>query len=174
MAILLLHTKAIQIKKNSESDIIIYKSNLESKSNQFRGKFNAINLEKTNVINLSLIDPVSTRGVDYLNALVSQYNEDAIKDRNQIAEFTKKFINKRLKIITEELGGVEGQAEVFKKNRNLTSVDADADVSLNSAIDYNKSVLGIETDLKVSEFMLNEINNTKQYDLIATNILSFN
>ena len=153
-------------------DIIVTKSGLEGKSNSFRAKLAVYALEKTNVINLAITDEVPNRGVDFLNALVEQYNEDAVSDRNQVAEFTKEFINNRLDIITKELGGVEGQAEQFKKEKGIVSLESDAGLSIGGAVDYNKSILLLDTDMKVRDFLLEEIRKTKKDELFPTNVVA--
>lgn len=87
------------------SDILIVKSSVEAKANALRASLGVMSQEKTNIVNLSFTDLTQERGLDYLNGLIEQYNEDAVRDRNQVAEFTKEFINRRLEIITKELGG---------------------------------------------------------------------
>ena len=158
--------------KNELPTISIVKSSLESTANDFRGSLTISLVDKTNVINLSNTDPIPQRGLDFLDEVVNQYNLDAIRDRNQIANFTKDFIDLRLQIITKELGGVEQQQEIFKKTRNLTSLEADSELSLAQATDYDRSILNIETELKVSEFMLNQISKMKPNELIPANIMS--
>lgn len=158
--------------KNELPTISIVKSSLESTANDFRGSLTISLVDKTNVINLSNIDPIPQRGLDFLDEVVNQYNLDAIRERNQVANFTKDFIDLRLQIITKELGGVEQQQEIFKKTRNLTSLEADSELSLAQATDYDRSILNIETELKVSEFMLNQISKMKPNELIPANIMS--
>ncbi len=158
--------------KNELPTISIVKSSLESIANDFRGSLTISLVDKTNVINLSNTDPIPQRGLDFLDEVVNQYNLDAIRERNQVANFTKDFIDLRLQIITKELGGVEQQQEIFKKTRNLTSLEADSELSLAQATDYDRSILNIETELKVSEFMLNQISKMKPNELIPANIMS--
>jgi tyrosine-protein kinase Etk/Wzc len=160
--------------KNGPVVINIVKFPLESKATAFRSSLTIILIDKTNVINLSNSDQIPQRGFDFLDELINQYNLDAIKERNQVANFTKDFIDQRLQIITKELGGVEEEQETFKKTRNLTSLEADSELSLAQATDYDRSVLNVETELKVSEFMLNQISKIKSNELIPANILSSN
>ncbi len=57
-----------------------------------------------------------------LNELVSVYNNDAIIDKNQTFEYTKNFIDDRLRIIKEELSDVEKDVEDFKQKNRLTNL----------------------------------------------------
>ena len=56
----------------------------------------------------------TVRAEDVLNTLINIYNEETIKDKNQIAINTENFINERLIKITKELDDVETQIETFK------------------------------------------------------------
>jgi len=121
---------------------------------------------------LSINDEISERGVDFLNVLVKQYNEDAITDRNLVANNTKDFIDQRLEIISKELDDVESEAENYKKQNRLTDLQGDAEINLSKAEDYDKSLIAIETQLKVGQFMLSEVERVKQFELIPTDIIN--
>ena len=54
---------------------------------------------KSTVINLSIKDVGVRRAEDILNTLISVYNENWVKDKNQIAISTSMFINDRLGVI---------------------------------------------------------------------------
>src|SRR5690606_6882641 len=69
--------------------------------------------KKTNIVKLSLSDPIMEKGIDYVNAIIEQYNADAIEDKNSIARKTSQFVESRLSLITEELDSVEKGAESF-------------------------------------------------------------
>ena len=45
---------------------------------------------------------------------MNQYNSDAIKDKNIEALATANFIDERLKVITEELGGIENKKKTLR------------------------------------------------------------
>ena len=113
----------IKFIKKSEA-IIVIKTSLKNLASNYSSKLIITNVDKTNVLNLSINDAVSKKGIDFLDELVNQFNLDATKDRNQVAENTSKFIKDRLEIITKELGGVEDNAEFYKKNNDLTDNEA--------------------------------------------------
>ncbi|MBC8882971.1 hypothetical protein H9X57_04950 [Flavobacterium piscinae] len=115
-----------------DNDIFVIKSRLTSRANDYSNRVQIVNQNKTNVIQLSIVDNVEQKGIDYLNMLIQKYNEDAVADRNQIAKSTEKFINERLEIITNELEGVEKNAETFKRENRLTNLEEDASLNLSS------------------------------------------
>lgn len=71
--------------------------------------------EESSILTLSLKDFSAARAEDMLNMLITVYNEEAVKDKNQVAVNTANFINERLIIIGQELGDVESNLESFKR-----------------------------------------------------------
>ena len=65
-----------------------------------------MNNEKASVIDLSFKDNSTQRAEDILSMLISVYNENWVKDKNQIAVSTSMFINERLGVIEQELGDI--------------------------------------------------------------------
>lgn len=63
--------------------------------------------EEASILTLALKDSSPARAEDVLNTLITVYNEEAIKEKNQVAVNTANFINERLIIIERELGNVE-------------------------------------------------------------------
>ncbi len=63
--------------------------------------------DEASILTLSLKDSSPARAEDVLNMLITVYNEEALNDKNQVAVNTADFINERLIIISNELGGVE-------------------------------------------------------------------
>ena len=105
--------------------------------------------KNTSVIELSLIDPVQAKAEDFLNALVKNYNQDAISDKKYVAENTSKFIEQRLIIINDELKGVESDVESFKKENKVTDIVSEAGLFLENATEFEKKEIETETQLKV-------------------------
>src|SRR5690606_24968818 len=88
--------------------IIVKFNNPESVVSYYR---NILQINQTNknssVINLSLKEAVPSKSQDFIDNLISQYNKDAIDDKNLIAKNTSLFIEDRLIIISKELDSVE-------------------------------------------------------------------
>lgn len=72
------------------------------------------NDEKSNIITLSFQDVSTQRAEDVLNTLIAVYNENWVRDKNQIAVSTSMFINERLGVIEGELGNVDDDISSFR------------------------------------------------------------
>lgn len=116
----------------------------------FKAKLNvAVVGKNTSVIELSLVDPVSSKAEDFLNTLVESYNTDAIQDKKFVAENTSKFIEERLRIIANELKGVEKDVENFKKENHVTDIVSEAGLFLENASAFERKKLKWKHKLKL-------------------------
>lgn len=105
------------------------------------------------------------RVADILNMLVVKYNQDAIREKNRVAVQTADFINERLQIIEEELGGVESNLAHFKSSNNLMDVSEAASNYLNDSRELVSQIADVETRLALVRYLRNYIldaNNSFQ------------
>lgn len=146
---------------------------VETMTTYYRGALGISPVGKnTSVIELSVVDQNSQRAADFLNTLVEIYNDDAIEDKNLVAEKTSQFISTRLGLITDELTDVEKDVEGFKKQNNLTDIPTEATMFLENASEYEKKQIETEIQLNVVASMRQFLNSSGPGDLIPSNLLS--
>lgn len=90
----------------------------------------------SSILNMRLSDVSPVRAEDILNTLISLYNEQNILDKNQASINTTNFINERLQIIEEELGGVESQIEAYQISNNMIDLGSEAGISQSDRQQY--------------------------------------
>lgn len=93
------------------------------------------------LMELSLTGAVPKRSEDILNEISKQYIIDGVKDKNEEAQNTQDFINDRLAIITDDLSGIEGQKENFKKSNQITNLEVQAGSAVSKADENTKIIL---------------------------------
>lgn len=126
--------------------------------------------EESSILTLALKDNSSERAEDMLNMLVNVYNEEAIKDKNQVAVNTADFINERLIIISQELGDVESDLESFKRENRMVDISSTADMYMGESQKYNSSALELETQLRLAQYIKEYLTDPrKETDLIPSN-----
>ena len=76
----------------------------------------------TTIAKVSLRNTVRRRGVDFINRLVSFYNQDANDEKNEVAQKTAEFIEERIGIINGELGTTESELAAFKQRSGLNRI----------------------------------------------------
>ena len=107
---------------------------------------------------------------DVLNTLITVYNEEAIKEKNQVAVNTANFINERLIIIERELGNVESNLESFKQRNQIVDIASSAGMYMTESQKYNADAMELETQLRLANFIKDYLTDPgKETDLIPSN-----
>ncbi|MDN3723952.1 polysaccharide biosynthesis tyrosine autokinase [Aequorivita sp. SDUM287046] len=151
--------------------ILVSYSSVERVALDFQSRVNILNTDaKSNVVELSIQTQNKAKGQDFLNELIQQYNKDAVQDRNEIARKTSEFIESRLQIITRELDSVETNKEDFKSTNRLTDIQAEAQITLENASEFNKRQLDVATQLELSNTMIDYMKTSSANELLPANI----
>lgn len=126
--------------------------------------------DESSILKLSLKDNSPVRAEDVLNMLVTVYNEEAIKDKNQVAVNTANFINERLIIISQELGDVESDLESFKRDNQVVDISSSANMYMSESQKYGAENLALETQLRLAQYIKTYLTDPKKdMDLIPAN-----
>jgi len=127
-------------------------------------------ISNSNVVAITMQATVPEKAEDFINELIFQYNKDAISDQNQVAQKTANFIDSRLEIITRELDSVEKGKENFKSSNRLTNIEAEAQLILNNASEFNKRQFDVATQLELANTMIDYMETSSSNDLLPANI----
>lgn len=151
--------------------IRVQKLPVESMVNYYKGALGIQQEEEeSSILTLELKDGSAARAEDILNTLINVYNEKAIKDKNQVAVNTADFINERLIIIENELGGVESELESFKRRNQIVDIASSAGMYMSESQKYNTDALELETQLRLANFIKDYLTDpAKETDLIPSN-----
>ena len=126
--------------------------------------------EKSTVINLSFKDVCIQRAEDVLNTVIAVYNENWIKDKNQIAVSTSAFISDRLGVIEQELGNVDENISSYKSEHLLPDVQAAASMYMAQSSETNAQILALNTQLSMARYIRNYLtNSTSKNQLLPAN-----
>lgn len=122
------------------------------------------------ILTLVMRDGNAQRLADILNTLVIKYNEEAIREKNRVAVNTAKFIEERLLIIEEELGGVEGNLARFQRSNQLMDVDEAALNYLTESRTFNNEIVEIETRMSLASHLRDYILESEtDFQMIPAN-----
>lgn len=126
--------------------------------------------EEASILTLALKNSSPARAEDVLNTLITVYNEEAIKEKNQVAVNTANFINERLIIIERELGNVESNLESFKQRNQIVDIASSAGMYMTESQKYNADAMELETQLRLANFIKDYLTDpSKETDLIPSN-----
>lgn len=142
--------KSISVSKNTKEAVATrYRTAMKS----------SVANKMSSIINISLNDIVAKRAEDIINTLIDVYNEDAVNDKQQIAEATADFIDVRLAIISKELGAVDSDIKTFKTRNSMVDIQAETEKNLTVSTKLQADVLSVESQLEMSKFIKEYLND---------------
>ncbi|MBC9929410.1 GumC family protein [Chitinophaga qingshengii] len=111
------------------------------------------------VIAITYKDALARRSADFLNALLDEYNDYTLSDKNKAGIKTIHFLNARIDSLKEELGLLEKTEEEFKVQRGITDIDASSDLALEQIKDADIKLNEANLQLAVMDQVEQYINN---------------
>lgn len=153
------------------SNIFFYYKNFENTVNHYQQELKVDLLDKDGtIITLSVNFENKNKAKDFLNSLVRQYNIYAVSDKNIESQKTKDFIDKRIQLISKELGDVESQKEGYKSSNNIVDLPTEARINLQLKEQSKAQLLEIGTQLELHKFLKNSLDKKDTGDVLPLNI----
>lgn len=138
-------------------------------SDMYRSRILVEPIDETRIVNISIREHVVNKGIAIVNNLIDQYNADAVEDKNLVHLNTIEFLNERIELLTTELSGIEKTAEQFKtKNRMVDQSGASS--FLNSSSANESDLIRANTQLKLVEYMLDDLGKSGINETLPINI----
>ena len=162
---------AYSVEEPFEGVIHVGKSGVQAAATGYSKKLSVeLSDNKATIISLSFDDVCPQRAEDVLNTLIAVYNEDWIKDKNQIAVSTSMFIDERLAVIERELGSVDEDISAYKSENLLPDVQAAASMYMTQSSETSARILELSTQLAMTRYVRNYlVSNTSENQLLPAN-----
>ncbi|MCR4824643.1 MAG: polysaccharide biosynthesis tyrosine autokinase [Bacteroidales bacterium] len=112
---------------------------------------------RSDVITLTIQDINIQRAEDILNTLIAVYNENWIKDKNQLANSTSMFIDDRLSVIERELADVDSDISSYKSEQLVPDVGAAAAMYMNQNTALDAQQQALTNQLSMARYIRNYI-----------------
>ena len=159
------------LNKNKANQYTIKISSREKVITRFRNaiKVSPVN-KKSSVLSLSLTYPLRKKAEDILNELVSQYNLDAIADKNQVSKKTSDFIQERLQKVSKELASLDDDANEYKSKQGFTGVSKEAELILESVKQNDFKLTGLRTQREIVNWVQEYLNKNSNNDQIIPSL----
>ena len=126
--------------------------------------------KNTTVIDLGINDVNTRRAEEILQMVINVYNENWIKDKNQITTSTNEFIAERLRVIEEELGDVDKSITRYQSENMVPDVGAAATMEMQLSAEAGKHIMELNNQLSIARHLQTEIRNAGPRSLIPANV----
>lgn len=125
--------------------------------------------DKSSIISISITRPSINEADDILNAIIQVYNERWIKDKNQIAVSTSRFIDERLGVIEKELGNVDSDISSYKAEHQMPDVSAAASMYMSQSAEAQSIIADLSNQISVADMIRRELNSESVKETLPTN-----
>lgn len=155
---------------DDELSIYVKRSNLMSAVSSNKGKLKVSKNDKDNdIIDLTYSDVSIQRAEDFLNMLIAVYNENWIKDKNQIAVSTSQFIGERLAVIESDLGNVDSDISSYKSANLVPDVAAASQMAMTTANQASVQISDLTNKLYMAQYVRDHIKKAGNTQLLPAN-----
>ena len=126
--------------------------------------------KNTTIINLLYRDVNTQRAEDVLQMIINCYNENWIKDKNQITIATNEFIAERLNVIEQELGSVDRTITSYRSTHRLPDAGAVAQMDMQLSAEATKHLMELNNQLSIARFLQSDIRGASPGTLLPANV----
>ena len=126
--------------------------------------------DKSNIVDISLKDPIKAKAINIVNALIKVYNENAIADKQFIADRTSKFIDDRITAIYGNLSNVDQDALDFQKSKGVVDIPVQTNINLNAGVANQQELAAARNQLNMAASMSNLVESQNGYEVLPANL----
>lgn len=143
---------------------------VKAMANALSERINAVlGNEKSSIIDISITCPSIDEADDILETLIQVYNERWIRDKNQIAVSTSRFISERLGVIEKELGNVDSDISSYKSEHLLPDVGAATSMYMAQSSEAQAAVVDLSNQISVAEMVRSQLSGDSFDQPLPTN-----
>ncbi len=151
--------------------IYITRTSPQAAASYCRGRVSVdLDDKNTTVIDLNYRDVNIQRAEDVLMMIINCYNENWIKDKNQITISTNEFIAERLNVIEQELGSVDKTITSYRSTHRLPDAGAVAQMDMQISAEASKHLMELNNQLSIARFLQSDIRSASPGTLLPANV----
>ena len=160
-----------EYKGTFDFPVLVTRAGFQAATRGCRSRLNAaLNGKNTTVIDLTYRDVNTQRAEDVLRMIINVYNENWIKDKNQISISTNEFIAERLNIIEQELGSVDKTITSYRSAHRLPDFASAAQMDMQMSAEAGKQLMDLNNQLSIARYLQSDIRSAGNGALLPANV----
>ena len=145
-------------KPNDEDQYSIEISGKDHVVNHYRQNLSVSATNKlVSIIDVKLTEILPIKGEVIVKKLIENYLKASIADKNRIADSTIAFIDQNLKLVSQQLTGIEKEIETFRIKNHLTDIKEQSRLLLENASQFEKEQMSAQVQLAMTNSLLSFI-----------------
>jgi capsular exopolysaccharide synthesis family protein len=129
---------------------------------------------QSTIVEISMLDEVPQKGVDFLNTLVSTYLQHDINEKNRTADNTSVFIDTQLEIISTDLKDIESDRERFMSEKGIVDLSAESKIVLETARNIDSELAKNSARKTLIRYLKAYVADNKKLSELAPSSLDMN
>lgn len=126
--------------------------------------------DKSTIINLKFTALSPEYAETVLSTIVDVYNEQWIRNKNEMTANTSRFIEERLSLLEYDLGNVDDSISNFKARNKITDLDRVSDIYLQQQSASDAQILSLTNQRAMASYILGILKDKdSQHQLLPTN-----
>ncbi|OXA86332.1 GumC family protein [Flavobacterium hydatis] len=124
----------------------------------------------SDIISLVLKNSDGEHAQVILNNLIKVFEEDGIKDNQQVSRRTIDFVDNRFVYLKQELDAIEISKKDYKTSNNLSFIQEDAGVSIKIKSDKEQALFDVESQLLLVKLLQDNLFKQASFELLPADI----
>ena len=107
---------------------------------------------------------------NYINKVISDFDNDGVKDRQLEYQRTMEFVDSRSDFLMNELALIENKKRQFKEDNYLTNIENDASLSISSQLSYNSDLFEAKSQKDLIVLFKESLDSLNLSALLPANV----
>ena len=140
--------------KNWDKDVIVTWRTPYARAKSFNSNLSVgLSDKQSYVVSIRMVDQFAPRASNVINTLIDIYNEEWVENKNLSARNTSEFINERLTVIEQELGGVESELKNYKEQHGITDIQSISNTYVQQSSSYASKYFEVNNELSIAKYI---------------------
>ncbi len=126
----------------------------------------AADAKTSDIITLKLAGQSKEKSEAILNAVIVNFEQDGVKDKQLVSKQTLEVIDKRFGYLSGELDSIEVGKQSFKQRNRLSYIEADASLSLQKKSMVEDQVFELGTQISLAKLLKDKVIEEAKYNTL--------
>ncbi|MDB2624704.1 polysaccharide biosynthesis tyrosine autokinase [Flavobacteriaceae bacterium] len=122
------------------------------------------------IINLSISGTNKRRNDAILNTLIQVFIDDRISDQRQLSNASIKFIDQRLKVLTNTIDSISKKTIEYQLENNIYDTEQQTSSLLSNIVKENEAAFNLKIQLEIATSLLEQLKSQQNFEILPANI----
>ena len=122
------------------------------------------------VIDLKIFGTNKKRNNAILNTLIDVITKDRIQDQRQLSSASIKFIDQRLRVLTNTIDSISKRTIEYQQNNNIYNTDVQTSNILTNIVKENEATFNLKIQLEIANSLLEQLKSQQNFEILPANI----